>query len=171
MEGPVVVELVEAYVVLSLRRAVLRPGGTEEDAAYPADADPDTAHVAARAVTAPIAAPPPGPVAAVMAVGTVLREAPPWEPQRSDGWRIRGMATRPDARRRGLGGLVLETLLDHVAAHGGGIVWCNARVAAQHLYRRTGFVTRGPEFEVPDIGAHRHMWRTVDRDTHRTPSS
>jgi GNAT superfamily N-acetyltransferase len=160
MEGPVVVELVEASVVLPLRRAVLRPGGAEEDSAYPADADPDTAHVAARTDTAPIAA-----------VGTVLREAPPWEPRRSDGWRIRGMATRPDARRRGLGGRVLQTLLDHVAAHGGGLVWCNARVAAQPLYGRAGFITRGPEFELPHIGPHRHMWRTVDGDAHRTPSS
>ena len=149
---------------------MLRPGATEEDAAYPTDTDPDTAHVAARTEAAQVAAPKTDPVA-VMAVGTVLREAPPWEPQRSDGWRIRGMATRPDARRRGVGGLVLETLLDHVAARGGGIVWCNARVAAQHLYRRAGFVTRGPEFELPDIGAHRHMWRTVDRDAHRTPST
>ena len=84
---------------------------------------------------------------------------------------VRGMATRPDARRRGLGGMVLEALLDHVAAHGGGLVWCNARVAAQRLYQRAGFVVRGPQFDLPDIGPHHHMWRTVDGDADRTASS
>ena len=65
-----------------------------------------------------------------MAVGTVLVEPPPWEPARADGWRIRGMATRPDLRGRGLGGLVLDALVDHIAGHGGGLLWCNARVTA-----------------------------------------
>jgi ribosomal protein S18 acetylase RimI-like enzyme len=71
------------------------------------------------------------------------------------------MATRPDARRQGFGGLVLEALVRHVAAHGGGLVWCNARVPAQHLYTRAGFVTRGTVFDIPDIGPHIIMWKTV----------
>jgi len=100
-------------------------------------------------------------VGTVLSVGTVLCEAPPWEPDRSDGWRVRGMATRPDARRRGFGGLVLDALMDHTAARGGGLVWCNARVAARRLYVRAGFVTRGPVFDLPGIGPHSQMWRTV----------
>jgi ribosomal protein S18 acetylase RimI-like enzyme len=168
MEGPVVVELVEAQVVRPLRRAVLRPGRADEESAYPADDDPDTAHVATR-IPAPVGTKGPvAEVADVLAVGTVLREAPPWEPQQTDGWRVRGMATLPDARRRGLGGCVLDALLDHVAAHGGGLVWCNARVAAQALYARAGFAARGPVFELPDIGPHRLMWRTVVPGPHRT---
>jgi GNAT superfamily N-acetyltransferase len=100
----------------------------------------------------------------VVAVGTVLRGPPPWEPERGDGWRVRGMATRADVRRRGCGGLVLDALLHHVAAHGGGLVWCNARVPAQGLYARAGFVTRGEVFDIPGIGPHIQMWRTVADD-------
>jgi GNAT superfamily N-acetyltransferase len=132
---------------------VLRPGRVDEESAYQADDDPDTVHVAAR-VTA-------GPCAEVVSVGTVLREAPPWEPERADGWRVRGMATRPDVRRQGLGGRVLDALLDHVAGRGGGLVWCNARVAAEPLYTRAGFMRRGGVFELPGIGPHHLMWRTV----------
>jgi GNAT superfamily N-acetyltransferase len=160
MEDPVIVEIVEAHAVRPLRHAVLRPGRAEEESAYGADDLPETAHVAAR-----------GPLGEVVSVGTVLREAPPWEPGRADGWRVRGMATRADARRRGLGRLVLDGLLEHVAAHGGGLVWCNARVPAQQLYARAGFVTRGGVFELPDIGPHLLMWRTVDRSAHLAPSS
>ncbi len=75
------------------------------------------------------------------------------------------MATRRDARRRGFGGLVLSALLDHVALHGGGLVWCNARVPAQGLYARAGFATRGPVFDIPGIGPHIQMCRTA-ADSH-----
>jgi predicted GNAT family N-acyltransferase len=117
---------------------------------YPGDDDPRSAHAAVVSGDDE-----------VVAVGTVLPEAPPWEPQRHHGWRIRGMATRDEARRRGLGGLVLAALLDHVATRGGGLVWCNARVPARTLYARAGFIARGQVFDIPGIGPHIHMWRTV----------
>jgi GNAT superfamily N-acetyltransferase len=146
-----VVELVEAQVVRPLRRAVLRPHQPVEMSLYPGDDDPRTAHVAARW----------GDGSEVVAVGTVLPGAPPWEPQRRDGWRVRGMATRDDVRGRGLGASVLDALLDHVAAHGGGLLWCNARVPAQALYARAEFIPRGQVFDIPGIGPHIHMWRIV----------
>jgi GNAT superfamily N-acetyltransferase len=171
MEDPVVVERVEAGVVRPLRHAVLRPRQDEDQSAYPADDDPDTVHIAARIAAYATAGVTGRPFADVVSVGTVLREPPPWEPERADGWRVRGMATRPDARRRGLGGRVLDALLDHVAGCGGGLVWCNARVPAQQLYGRAGFAVRGPVFELPGIGPHHLMWRTVDALPHPAPSS
>ncbi len=158
-----VVELVDAQVVRPLRRAVLRPQFPAEQSEYPADDDPHSAHIAVRRASPLVEEHSTSPGAGVAAVGTVLRGPPPWEPQRVDGWRVRGMATRPDARRQGLGGLVLHALLDHVAAHGGGLVWCNARVPALGLYHRAGFVARGEVFDLPGIGLHMCMWRTVAR--------
>ena len=148
-----------------LRHAVLRPDGPQSS--------PRTQPTTTRTRrTSPLAPRAPGATAPTrLSVGTVLHEAPPWEPDRTDGWRVRGMATRPDARRRGLGGLVLDALLDHVASHGGGLVWCNARVPAQQLYGRAGFVTRGEVFELPGIGPHLLMWRTVDSTAHPAPPS
>jgi GNAT superfamily N-acetyltransferase len=154
------VELVEAQVVRPLRHAVLRPEQPADSVRYPGDEDPRSAHGAVRRAGPRDREP----RAEVEAVGTVLPEPPPWEPDRVDGWRIRGMATRPEARRRGLGSLVLDALLDHVAAHGGGLVWCNARVPARDLYRRRGFETRGGVFDIPGIGPHVQMWSTVVPD-------
>jgi GNAT superfamily N-acetyltransferase len=151
---------VDPQVVRPLRRAVLRPEQPPEEARYPGDDDPRSAHAAVRDVENGDAQH----RTVVDAVGTVVPEAPPWEPERVDGWRVRGMATRPEARRRGLGSLVLATLLDHVAAQGGGLVWCNARVPAQGLYRRAGFTARGGVFDIPGIGPHVHMWRTLGAD-------
>jgi ribosomal protein S18 acetylase RimI-like enzyme len=160
MPDGTVVALVEAQAVLPLRRDVLRPGRPADDSVFCGDDHPLAVHVAIRFAsghTSP--AEPPG---TILAVGTVYPYPPPWEPARTYGWRIRGMATRPQDRGRGLGRSVLDRLVVHVADHGGGVVWCNARVAATGLYRRAGFEVHGEEFEVPGIGAHLRMWRTVE---------
>jgi GNAT superfamily N-acetyltransferase len=75
-------------------------------------------------------------------------------------WRVRGMATEPQARGQGAGGAVLQALLDHALAHDALLVWCNARVPALSLYQRAGFVAASDRFEVPHIGPHVVMeWR------------
>jgi GNAT superfamily N-acetyltransferase len=155
-----VVALVEAASVRSLRHEVLRPGRPAGDAVFCGDDHPLAAHAAIRGTGGL-----PGQRehdASIVAVGTVYPCPPPWQPARADGWRIRGMATRPDARGQGLGRAVLGRLLVHVAEHGGGLVWCNARAAAAGLYRREGFLVHGEEFEVQGIGPHLHMWRMVE---------
>ncbi len=117
---------------------------------YPGDDDAHSAHAAARAADG-----------TVLAVGTVVPEAPPWDGDRGDAWRIRGMATEPGRRGQGLGARVLDTLLGHAAHLGGGLVWCQARVGARTFYLRAGFTDDGEVFELPGIGPHTHMWRTL----------
>lgn len=72
-------------------------------------------------------------------------------------WRVRGMATKPDARGRGAGTAILQALVQHAVAHGATRVWCNARTRARGLYERVGFVVASDEFETPDIGSHYRM--------------
>ena len=69
-------------------------------------------------------------------------------------WRIRGMATTPEARGRGAGTAVLEALMDHARENGARRVWCNARIGAQSLYERAGLRIVSEEFEIPEIGPH-----------------
>ncbi len=147
----VTVEVVAAEVVRPLRHAVLRPGWPEAESVYPGDDHPSAAHVAVRAEEG----------GQVLAVGTVLREASPWEPE-VPAWRIRGMAAEEQRRSQGLGTLVLEGLIEHVSGQAGGVVWCNARIKASTFYERAGFETRGDTFDLPGIGEHRQMWRLVE---------
>ncbi len=72
-------------------------------------------------------------------------------------WRVRGMATAPEARGRGLGTAVLDALVGHATAHGARRVWCNARTPARSLYERAGFRAVSEEFELPEIGPHVKM--------------
>ena len=90
----------------------------------------------------------------LVAVGFVGRDGEP------GAWRVRGMATEPEARGRGAGNAVLAALLDHAAGAGAARVWCNARVRASSLYKRSGFKVATEEFDLPQIGPHLVMeWR------------
>jgi ribosomal protein S18 acetylase RimI-like enzyme len=84
----------------------------------------------------------------LVAVGMI---APDGEP---GGWRIRGMATAPQARGRGAGGAVLDALIEHARSQGARRIWCNARTPARSLYERAGMRVVSEEFELPDIGPH-----------------
>jgi GNAT superfamily N-acetyltransferase len=117
---------------------VLRPGQPPEAAVFPGDDDPLAGHVAVfdDALHA-------------LAVGSVVPEAP--------GFRVRGMATHPEARGRGLGAAVLDALVAHARAQGAEVIWANARLPAVALYERAGFRAEGEDFVEPGIGPHRRM--------------
>ena len=93
----------------------------------------------------------------VVAVGLVGPDGGP------GAWRVRGMATAPDARGQGAGAAVLEALLEYADAHGATRVWCHARIRALSLYRRAGFTAVSEEFELPHIGPHVVMERFLTR--------
>jgi GNAT superfamily N-acetyltransferase len=76
-------------------------------------------------------------------------------------WRVRGMATAPDARGQGAGSAVLNALLDHARGNGALRVWASVRIGARTLYERAGFRGASEEFEVPDIGPHLVMSREL----------
>ncbi|MGA3352883.1 MAG: GNAT family N-acetyltransferase [Acidimicrobiales bacterium] len=145
-----------------LRHAVLRPQQDIEAVEWEGDEDPGTATFGAVEDAN----------GTIVGVATVLRESAPFEPVvaglsgetgvESVTWRLRGMATRADLRSRGIGSNVLEAVVEHVAAEGGLLLWCNARVSAIGFYERAGFRTWGDEFVVTSIGPHVVMWRRVD---------
>jgi GNAT superfamily N-acetyltransferase len=111
---------------------------------YPGDDHPDALHAAVRD---------PAAGGGVVGIATVAPEGHPVDPRVGD-WRLRGMATAPEVRGRGLGALLLDACLDHARARGGDRVWCNARVAAEGFYRRAGFAPEGARFDIPGIGPH-----------------
>ena len=178
MTVDVLVERVSAPETFELRWRVLRPHQRLEEVSLQGDEDPDTSFFVARDRTS----------GEVLATGSVQREAPPWEPQArlgrdhagphsrldvpadarvaaghdgADAWRLRAMATADGVRGQGLGRQVLDALIDHVAAAGGGLLWCGARIRAIPFYQRAGFSPLGDFYEEPVIGTHVLMWRVV----------
>lgn len=128
----------------TLRRDVLRPYMTVDELAEHEPGDPVAFGVFEGDV--------------LIAVGVVGPEGA----ERGD-WRIRGMATAPQARGRGAGTRVLQALVQHATDNGATRVWCNARTPALSLYERAGFVATSDEFQTPRIGPHYRMeLRTTD---------
>jgi ribosomal protein S18 acetylase RimI-like enzyme len=123
-----------------LRQAVLRPHQTLEDLASHESGD-------AFAVGA-------FEDEALVAVGLVMPEGDP-----PGSWRVRGMATAPEARGRGAGAAVLEALVRHATEAGATRIWASVRTPAQSLYMRAGFRVISDEFELPEIGPHVLMER------------
>lgn len=124
-----------------LRRAVLRPHQTVDAMA----ADEPAGAFAVGAFDGET----------LIAVGLVGAEGEP------GAWRVRGMATAPDARRRGAGTAVLGALVAHAIAQGASRVWCNARTPARSFYEHAGLRAVSEEFEIPEIGPHFVMERKL----------
>jgi GNAT superfamily N-acetyltransferase len=71
------------------------------------------------------------------------------------------MATAPERRSTGIGSALFGAVFGHVAGCGGGLLWCNARLAAVGFYERAGMVTTGDVWEEPVIGPHIAMFVQV----------
>ncbi len=145
-----------------VRHAVLRPHQGIEDVAWEGDADPTTTTFGARDRADGV----------IVGVATVFPEPAPFDPAEAGvppgagsagtTWRLRGMATGEGFRGRGIGSRVLEAVVGHVAAEGGDLLWCNARVlGAVAFYERAGFRTWGDEWVLASVGRHVVMWRWI----------
>lgn len=70
-------------------------------------------------------------------------------------WRIRGMAVVEELRGTGVGGRILQALIDHASAHPlPAEIWCHGRANVQGFYQRFGFVQEGDAFDQPGTGLH-----------------
>lgn len=138
---------------------MLRPHQAVDDP-LPGDDVPDAIHFA-------IAAGADGAGGAPLCACFVLVEGYPWmaapgsPPADRPLWHLRSVATDPAHQRTGLGTVLMKAVVDYVAGHGGGVLWCNARTPAVPFYQRLGLATYGDEHISHGL-PHYWMWCTVD---------
>jgi ribosomal protein S18 acetylase RimI-like enzyme len=133
--------------IRELRSAWLRPSEPPEALVYPGDDDPRALHVGAFQEQA------------LLGIASVVPGPRP-DGNEPDAWQMRGVAVHPWARGEGIGRTLVARCAEHVRAHRGGLLWCNARVAAVAFYLRLGYERTGEPFEVPGAGTHYVMMRT-----------
>ena len=74
---------------------------------------------------------------------------------------VRGMGTLADFRGQGLASAVLIALeKESVALWNARSGWLQARVEAIPFYIQNGWTCFGPEYDVPNVGPHRSMWKS-----------
>lgn len=73
-------------------------------------------------------------------------------------YQLRGMATRADLARHGIGGALLGLAVAQLRERDDAtLFWCNARVPAVPFYARMGWRVVSDVFDVPTAGPHRVM--------------
>jgi len=148
---PLEVRPIAAEQTRPMRVEILRPASPVDDLVFPGDDDELTLHVGAFEEDGELLG-----ITSVYAESRADSVAPaPME------WRLRGVATAPSARRRGVGSALMAACLDHVEQHGGDLVWCNARTPAVAFYTAHGFVVTSEEFEIEGAGPHHVMERRL----------
>ncbi len=132
----------------ALRRAVLHPARPLPTEADPRDVVPDALHLGWREDGDTIAC------------GSIAREALP-EGATGPAWRVRGLAVLAPWRGRGIGGRLLDALLDHARSlDPQGLAWCLGRIEAERFYARHGFRRTG-EVEVEGKGLRLLLRRSL----------
>ncbi|MBK7497140.1 MAG: GNAT family N-acetyltransferase [Candidatus Omnitrophica bacterium] len=131
--------------IYDLRWRVLIAGTQRDSPEFPGDFHPETLHIGAFA-------------------GEAIIGCASFIPSEWDGkpaWRLRGMATDPDWRNRGVGRALFrfgeqEALKAHVWPF-----WCDARVSAVEFYLKQGWNLASEEFFVEAVGPHRKMVKSL----------
>ena len=149
------VSIVPGALTRELRRQVLRPHQAVGDP-LPGDDVPDAIHFAIDDGSG-----------APLCACFVFMEDYPWlsaagsPPEDRPLWHLRSVATDPAYQRTGLGTVLIQAVLDYIAGHGGGVLWCNARTPAVTFYQRLGLNFYGDEHLSNGL-AHYYMWCPVE---------
>ncbi len=144
------IDVVDAETIRPIRHAVLRPGRPYEETRFALDELDDAYHAGAFREER------------LVGIISLYPESRDGSLRQGD-WRIRGMAVLPEEQGKGLGARLLEAAVEHARSHGARSVWCNARTSALGFYERAGFSVEGDEFDIPGIGPHYVLKRSLGR--------
>ena len=76
-------------------------------------------------------------------------------------YRLRGMATDANFRRKGFGRELMEASFQKLKLFKADILWCNARLVAISFYKSLGFKIIGEIYDIKDIGPHYYMYKKI----------
>ena len=140
--------LVSASELYALRNLVLRPGQPLQATFYDKDHDIDTFHLA-------------------ISIESKVQCIATFYPEKMEGvysrkaYRLRGMATHSNFRRRGLGKHLMQSAFIHLLQHQADLLWCKARLVAIPFYRSLGFQIIGEQYDIEGIGPHYTMYKLL----------
>ena len=143
------IRFISAEDTLPLRSLVLRDGLPESACLFDHDQLPTTFHLGYI-----------DEMGNITCVLTCMKENHGKLPK--DAYRLRGMATHPDSRRKGHAATLLNAAIIHLRTQlEVEYLWLNARSVAFPFYEALGFEYMSNEFDIPGIGPHREMFKML----------
>lgn len=142
------IKVVAAKDIRPLRNLVLRPNLPIETTYYDLDNDIETFHLASIMDNT------------IISIGTFYPEND-IELQTKNGYRLRGMATHPKFRRKSAATKLMKESFVLLKEKKCDVLWCNARLVAVEFYTSLGFKITGKIFDIPSIGPHYKMYKSV----------
>ena len=142
------IKVVAAKDIRPLRNLVLRPNLPIETTYYDLDNEIETFHLASIMDNT------------IISIGTFYPEND-IELQTKNGYRLRGMATHPKFRRKSAATKLMKESFVLLKEKKCDILWCNARLVAVEFYKSLGFKITGKIFDIPSIGPHYKMYKSV----------
>lgn len=142
------IKVVAAKDIRPLRNLVLRPNLPIETTYYDLDNDIETFHLASIMDNT------------IISIGTFYPEND-IELQTKNGYRLRGMATHPKFRRKSAATKLMKESFVLLKEKKCDVLWCNARLVAVEFYKSLGFKITGKIFNIPSIGPHYKMYKSV----------
>ena len=142
------IKVVAAKDIRPLRNLVLRPNLPIETTYYDLDNDIGTFHLASIMDNT------------IISIGTFYPEND-IELQTKNGYRLRGMATHPKFRRKSVATKLMKESFVLLKEKKCDVLWCNARLVAVEFYKSLGFKITGKIFDIPSIGPHYKMYKSV----------
>ena len=142
------IKVVAAKDIRPLRNLVLRPNLPIETTYYDLDNDIETFHLASIMDNT------------IISIGTFYPEND-IELQTKNGYRLRGMATDPKFRRKSAATKLMKESFVLLKEKKCDVLWCNARLVAVEFYKYLGFKITGKIFDIPSIGPHYKMYKSV----------
>ncbi|WP_131535897.1 GNAT family N-acetyltransferase [Pedobacter nototheniae] len=137
------VKFIQPEEVLPLRSLVLRNGKAFSECIFEGDKEYDTFHLG-------------------FVVNDQIRSIASFMKNdffegEGSGYQLRGMATHPDFGGKGYGAALIIFAVEYLKEYQTDYLWCNARSSAASFYKKLGFSTDSPEFDIPGIGFHYEM--------------
>ena len=132
-----------------LRHRILRSHEPRSLRAHPSDTGPGALHIGSFLN------------GQLIGIGSIVPEPRDNAPLPTS-WRVRGMAVLENMRGTGVGGKILQALIDHASAQAlPAEIWCHGRANVQGFYERFGFVQEGDLFDQPGTGPHVLLVKTL----------
>ncbi|MBL4584852.1 MAG: GNAT family N-acetyltransferase [Pseudomonadales bacterium] len=130
----------------ALRQRILRPHQSLDHCQYPGDLDSTTVHYGVINAQA---------IVGILSLYRVNHE----EIDIPQSWQLRAMATCESARGKGYGIKLIEKAESYIKSGYthcilGQCIWANARTSALGFYQKLGYLSVGPEFDIPAVGPH-----------------